>query len=104
MVNHGTPDLCNVVYAYDRVAQKCSIRSGEHLLLDYGVHYWVMQISGLDYDDWQPEDRQVWDKMHRVVSDYRPLLDRSRGLLVAAPAQVMQAVNEHVTALTAPKA
>lgn len=82
-INHLPMPHCNLkLTSSGKLVQIKPIQSGEALTFDYGVDYWVYQLSGLELSDWLvggssvPCDRGTLDlfrRMHECVFDYTDL-------------------------------
>ena len=85
-INHLPTPHCNVrITGSGKLAQTKPIKAGDALALDYGVDYWVYQITGLDVVVWRSEGEvecrknrdALFTRMHKCVSDYSSLLKKS---------------------------
>jgi hypothetical protein len=82
-INHLPMPHCNLkVTGNGKLVQIKPITAGEALTLDYGVDYWVYQVTGLDISEWLSEGNcacqrgrmDLFTRMHESVSDYSKLL------------------------------
>jgi hypothetical protein len=74
-INHGPPALANCTMQDHALVQTKSIKAGEQLLFDYGVDYWIFNMTHTDFSSWTDEnDISIWEEMHERVVDYSELL------------------------------
>ena len=82
-INHLPDRLCNLRLASTgKVVQIKPIAVGEALTLDYGVDYWIYQLSGLERSEWLSSSSvqsnrgvvDLFNEMHNCVLDYTDLL------------------------------
>ena len=82
-INHLPHRLCNLkLTSAGKLVQTRAITAGEALSFDYGVDYWVYQLSGLELSEWSSSSTvqsnrgmvDLFDKMHNSVLDYTELL------------------------------
>ena len=78
-INHSPSnhDGCNLKAVEDKLYQTKLIHEGDELRYDYGLDYWVFQVTGLDVDDWlrtHPSSMRLWKRMHENTTDYGLLL------------------------------
>jgi len=82
-INHLPDRLCNLrLTSAGKLMQTREIAAGEALAFDYGVDYWVYQLSGLDTSDWLSEGGEacrrsrsaLFTRMHELVLDYSEVL------------------------------
>ena len=96
-INHLPMPRCNLRMAGNgKVVQINPITAGEALTLDYGVDYWVYQVTGLDLSEWLSEGNSacqrgrmdLFTRMHESVLDYSKLLQEkwARSLSSSSPA------------------
>ena len=82
-INHLPDRLCNLkLSGTGKLVQTRAIEAGEALTFDYGVDYWVYQLSGLELSEWSVGNTSVqsnrgtlnlFDEMHDTVQDYTAL-------------------------------
>ena len=81
--NHLPMSHCNLkVTGNGQLVQIKPIRAGDALTWDYGIDYWVYQVTGLDVSEWLSEGGSVCQRsrsdlfvrMHASVLDYSKLL------------------------------
>jgi hypothetical protein len=80
LMNHAPRNLATMEAFNDAIFPRNNqvIQKGQALTWDYGVHYWVFQICGYEYNDvkrWKKRDLRLFDQMHRRVVDYSDLLN-----------------------------
>ncbi len=82
-INHLPDRLCNLrLTSTGKLAQVKPIAAGEALSFDYGVDYWVYQLSGLELSEWSASSSvqsnrgalDLFRRMHDTVLDYTDLL------------------------------
>ena len=82
-INHLPRRLCNLkLTGAGKLVQIRAIAAGEALTFDYGVEYWVFQLSGLELSEWSSSSSiqsnrgvvDVFNEMHSSVLDYTNLL------------------------------
>ena len=82
-INHLPMPHCNLkVTGNGKLVQIKPIKAGDSLTLDYGMDFWVYQVTGLDASEWFSEGgRQcqrgridLFTRMHESVLDYSKLL------------------------------
>ena len=84
-INHLPDRLCNLrLTSSSKLVQIKPIAAGDALTFDYGVDYWVNQLSGLDVSEWSAGSSvassrgaiDLFNRMHNGVCDYTELLRR----------------------------
>ena len=84
-INHLPDRLCNLkLTGAGKLVQTREIAAGEALTFDYGVDYWVYQLSGLELSEWTASSSiesgrgmiDLFKRMHKDVQDYTDLLRR----------------------------
>ena len=82
-INHLPMPHCNLkITGNGKLVQIKPIKAGEVLTLDYGMEYWVHQVTGLDLSEWLSEGSSVcqrgrmglFTRMYESVLDYSKLL------------------------------
>jgi hypothetical protein len=82
-INHLPDRLCNLrLTSSGKLVQIRAIAAGDGLTFDYGVEYWVYQLSGVAMADWLVSSSLVsnrgmlnlFRRMHESVCDYTGLL------------------------------
>ena len=82
-INHLPDRLCNLkLTSTGKLMQIRPIAAGDALTFDYGVDYWVLQLSGLELSDWLVSSSvqsnrgtlDLFRRMHDSVLDYTGLL------------------------------
>jgi hypothetical protein len=82
-INHLPMPHCNLkVSGNGKLVQIKSIKAGDALTLDYGVDYWVYQVTGLDASEWMCEGGRecqrgrmdLFTRMHESTLDYSKVL------------------------------
>jgi hypothetical protein len=75
-LNHApnTAPEQNVSAFLDGVIQDRAIERGEELRWDYGIEYWIFQLTGVDRVEWSDIDLGLFREMHERVVDYDALL------------------------------
>ena len=82
-INHFPDRLCNLkLTSAGELVQTRKIAAGEALTFDYGVDYWVYQLSGLELSGWLSSSSvqsnrgtlDLFRRMHRSLLDYAGLL------------------------------
>jgi len=73
-INHAPPAKCNIIVVGTKLYQINAIRKDEELFFDYGVDYWVFQLTGHDIDYWMKEDQKYWHHLHKYLENYSPLM------------------------------
>ena len=82
-INHLPDRLCNLkLTGTGKLVQTREIAAGHVLTFDYGVDYWVYQLSGLELSEWcagssvacSRGTQDLFDEMHDSVQDYTVLL------------------------------
>ena len=82
-INHGPPSRANVAFANMYMTQLPNrpVEEGEQLLRDYGMPYWVFEITRIDIIQWESYRKELWSRasvlfqyMHETVEDYGQLL------------------------------
>jgi hypothetical protein len=76
LLNHAPPGLANM-YTFGTIFTPYPnqiIRKRTPLTWDYGVHYWVYQLTGIEYSQWNRDALLVFCEMHQRVVDYTVLL------------------------------
>ena len=81
-INHLPDRLCNLkLTGAGKLVQTREIAAGEALTFDYGVDYWVYQLSGLELSEWcagssvvcSRGTQDLFRRMHHNVQDYTAL-------------------------------
>ena len=84
-INHLPDRLCNLKLTNaGKLVQTREIAAGLALTFDYGVDYWVYQLSGLELSEWCAGSsvvcsrgrQDLFRRMHQNVQDYTDLLHR----------------------------
>ena len=84
-INHVPMPHCNLkVTQNGKLVQIKPITAGDALTWDYGMDYWVYQVTGLDVSDWLSEGgrecqrgrTELFTRMHESVLDYSGLLQK----------------------------
>ena len=84
-INHLPMSQCSLkVTQHGKLVQIKPIKAGDTLTWDYGVDYWVYQVTGMDMSMWLAEGgrecqrgrRALFDRMHESVMDYSVLLQK----------------------------
>ena len=82
-INHLLDRLCNLkLTGTGKLVQTREIAAGHVLTFDYGVDYWVYQLSGLELSEWcagssvacSRGTQDLFRRMHQNVQDYTDLL------------------------------
>lgn len=77
VINHTRPDDCNLLaIGKGDIVQLRSIKKNDQLFYDYGVDYWVFQLTHKPFETWNENDQLVFKKMHENTSDYRSLMEQ----------------------------
>lgn len=81
-INHKPGELANLFAIEDCLVQKVNIRAGDPLTYDYGVEYWVFQLTHYDLEDWLQLNPslsayavKIFKEMHSRVVNYSALLE-----------------------------
>jgi hypothetical protein len=81
-LNHRPHSKCNMkTNSEGKLIQIESIAKGEELFIDYGVEFWVYQVTGIDWDTWMDAStlerdglKKIFGEMLEEIEDYRDLL------------------------------
>ena len=84
-INHLPSRLCNIkLTSAGKLVQTRKIAAGEALTFDYGVDYWLYQLSELESSEWSAGSSitssrgtvDLFERMHHGLLDYTKLLRR----------------------------
>ena len=84
-INHLPMSHCNLKITHNgKLVQIKPILAGDALTWDYGMDYWVYQVTGLDASEWLSEGgsacqrgrSDLFARMHESVLDYSELLQQ----------------------------
>jgi hypothetical protein len=73
-INHAPPSRVNVRLSGTDIWQIRSIAAGEELFFEYGLGYWIYQVSHRDVSLFDEEQRKVWKRVYLITEDYGPLM------------------------------
>jgi hypothetical protein len=97
LVNHAPPGIANM-YTHGSILTPYAnqiLRKGSPLTWDYGLEYWIYQVTGLDYNNWTASDIAVFTQMHARVVDYTALLKKKLWRMIHRP-EIVKAIQEYL--------
>jgi hypothetical protein len=74
-INHGSPLTANVRFDSARIVQARVIAAGDPLLVEYGLDYWVLQLTNIDLDLWPRGYVATWQQLYKTTDDYTAYLN-----------------------------
>jgi len=101
LINHAPPDKANTIVLGTRIYQLRDIRKGDHITYDYGLDYWVFQMTHFEKDKWDRQERRVWKKVHKITEDWTVYAEMNLHDLV--PFDIMRLVSKYYYAVQKPK-
>jgi hypothetical protein len=101
LINHAPPDKANTLVLGTRIYQLRDIRKGDHITYDYGLDYWVFQVTHFEKDKWDRQERRVWKKVHKITEDWTVYAQMNLQELV--PFDIMRLVSAHYYSVQKPQ-
>jgi hypothetical protein len=96
-INHGPPSKANICLDGVLIRQIRPIQPGEQLLYEYGLGYWIYQVSHRDVKEFTKDQRRVWKRVYLLTDDYSELMQKQLWEWTH-PMDVVSELEEHLLA------